>query len=76
LTLAPNGSIQVKKLQDIRSEKMSLKVLESGSANRNSSIVIDPVFKLFTAPKIVIVELRSVSLGAFAGLQVGDGAIK
>ncbi|WP_415375538.1 hypothetical protein [Patiriisocius sp. Uisw_017] len=55
---------------------MSLKVLESGSANRNSSIVIDPVFKLFTAPKIVIVELRSVSLGAFAGLQVGDGAIK
>lgn len=44
---------------------------ESESANSNSTIVIDPVFKLYTAPKIVIVELRSGSPEVFAGLQVG-----
>ncbi len=76
LTLAYNGSIQIKELQDIRSEKMSLKVPESGSTNKNSSIVIDPVFKLFAAPKIVIVELRKDSPAALAGLQIGDGIIK
>lgn len=76
LTLSYDGSMQVKELQDVRSEGLSISKPGSDAHPGQASIVVDPVYSLFTAPKVVVAEIRPDSPAARAGLQVGDGIIK
>jgi S1-C subfamily serine protease len=76
LTLSYDGSIQVKELQDVRSEGLNISKPSFDAYPGQASIVLDPVYSLFTAPKVVVAEIREDSPAARAGLKVGDGIIK
>ena len=76
LTLTYDGSIQVKELQDIRTESISISEPGADNYPGRSSIIVDPIYSLLTAPKVVIAEIRPNSPAERAGLKVGDGIIK
>ncbi|GEQ85675.1 hypothetical protein ULMS_11830 [Patiriisocius marinistellae] len=76
LTLEYDGTVQIKELQDIRSEGMNMKNSNAGKNVGSVDVMIDPIYSLFTAPKVVIAELRANSPAALAGLKRGDAIVK
>ena len=77
LTLIYDGSYRVKELQDVKSEGLSIAFSgKQNSSTSNNTIRIDPLYQLFTAPKVVITEVREDSAADLAGLKVGDALIK
>ncbi|WP_161596087.1 aspartyl protease family protein [Patiriisocius marinus] len=77
LTLMYDGSYRVKELQDVKSEGLSIAFSgKHNSSTSNTTIRIDPLYQLFTAPKVVIAEVREDSAADLAGLKVGDALIK
>ena len=64
-------------MQDVKSEGLSIAFSgKQNSSTSNNTIRIDPLYQLFTAPKVVITEVREDSAADLAGLKVGDALIK
>ncbi|MGJ8666765.1 MAG: aspartyl protease family protein [Patiriisocius sp.] len=76
LTLEYDGTVQIKELQDIRSESMNIQNSNSGGNKGSVNVMIDPIYSLFTAPKVVVADLREGSPAQVAGLQKGDAIVK
>lgn len=70
ITLAHDGSVTVKDVQDFRTGSLNLS--QSDRNNGSVTIPVSPTYSFFLAPRIIIAELRDGSPAAEAGLKKGD----